>query len=54
MTEPGTTAQDTLRGDILASGRDDSPERHPHRVATCYICSRLQHQEASWRTPLIG
>jgi hypothetical protein len=23
MTEPGTTAQDTLRGDILASGRDD-------------------------------
>ena len=23
MTEPGTTAQDTLRDDILASGRDD-------------------------------
>jgi hypothetical protein len=23
MTEPGTTAQDILRGDILASGRDD-------------------------------
>ena len=23
MTEPGTTAQDTLRGDILAMGRDD-------------------------------
>jgi hypothetical protein len=23
MTEPGTTAQETLRGDILASGRDD-------------------------------
>jgi hypothetical protein len=23
MTEPGTTAQDTLRGDILATGRDD-------------------------------
>ena len=51
MTEPGTTAQDTLRGDILASGRDDwvsmAPERHPNRVAVCYICSRLQHQETS-------
>ena len=23
MTEPGTTAQETLRGDILAMGRDD-------------------------------
>ena len=37
MTEPGTTAQDTLRGDILASGRDDSPERHPTP------CSNLLH-----------
>jgi hypothetical protein len=23
-------------------------------VAFCYSCSRLQHQEASWQTPLIG